>query len=643
MINKLKSKAALHKTTLKKKLKTTKKEFLVEEDENQEEVNCGSDRVMKNLVPLIRTPLKKEILFPNSNSKPDTKALLLHLKREGKLNKDDVITIVRAARKILRKENNLIKLSSPVVIFGDLHGQFFDLVNYIETIGDCDPETNKFLFLGDYVDRGVFGIEIVIYLNHESRQLTSFFNFRDEVIAKYDEKIYKEIMKTFDCLPLAAIVDKQFFCVHGGISPKLKKVEALNKINRFKEPPTKGLFGDLLWSDPHPNYDKPKLTPRFFETNESRSCSVFYSFQAVRRFLLINKLTCVIRGHEAQDEGFKMYLKRKETKFPSLITIFSSPNYIGVYDNKAALFKYQPNAVTIKEFQSVDQPYWLPRFIDVFAWSIPFLVEKTKSVLKTIVALKEPEPLNLLNGLNLIMEEDDDEEEYSGNYNEKYAKSGTNKNKIKNIKTEQTEKDINSDNNIFLSMKRGEIIKAKISLLLVLMHDFNKIREKKSSYLLKARGFRNVRRGHSIMISSVLERNAQNPFQIQKTTTARKKGLLRSISFQEFDLESNLLKKLLGKTISINGINLKSNGKLNISDSNTKSIKNDSSNQILEEEIENSLENEKEIEELSYENQIQNNNIPEVIEIERAEEHISKNFDLKLELLKNNQQKNLCK
>jgi serine/threonine-protein phosphatase 2B catalytic subunit len=63
------------------------------------------------------------------------------------------------------------------------------------------------------------------------------------VIQKYDEDLYEMIMDLFDCLPVSCIIDKKFFCMHGGISPDLNKVEELNtEINRFREPPLEGLF-----------------------------------------------------------------------------------------------------------------------------------------------------------------------------------------------------------------------------------------------------------------------------------------------------------------------------------------------------------------------------------------------------------------
>ena len=99
----------------------------------------------------------------------------------------------------------------------------------------------NYLFLGDYVDRGILGIEVCLFIfslklnepksvmllrgNHESRNMTESFTFRDEVLERFDLEIYDLFMEAFDSLPLAALVAKKYLAMHGGISPSLSKLE----------------------------------------------------------------------------------------------------------------------------------------------------------------------------------------------------------------------------------------------------------------------------------------------------------------------------------------------------------------------------------------------------------------------------------
>ena len=62
---------------------------------------------------------------------------------------------------------------------------------------------------------------ILLRGNHESRCMTSLYNFMTETLSKYGQQIYEKFMLAFDALPLACLVNKKFFCVHGGITDKL--------------------------------------------------------------------------------------------------------------------------------------------------------------------------------------------------------------------------------------------------------------------------------------------------------------------------------------------------------------------------------------------------------------------------------------
>ena len=154
---------------------------------------------------------------------------------------------------------------------------------------------------------------------------------------------------------------------------------------------------DLLWADPREYYDdqiasfsssSSSSSSSFFSANVNRGCSFFFSYAAVCRFLETNNLLSIIRAHEAQDAGYRMYKASNVggggggssgSGFPSLITIFSAPNYLDSFGNKAAILKYDKETMNIRRFNATPHPYWLPNFMNVFAWSLPFVVEKVRS------------------------------------------------------------------------------------------------------------------------------------------------------------------------------------------------------------------------------------------------------------------------
>mmetsp|Transcript_13332 Transcript_13332/g.37925 ORF Transcript_13332/g.37925 Transcript_13332/m.37925 type:complete len:464 (+) Transcript_13332:70-1461(+) len=352
------------------------------------------ERVVTSVTPPRSEPLDSEKLWVDD--KPDTDALREHLFHEGRLLVSDVQRLINTADAIFRKEPNVLTIAAPIAICGDIHGQFYDLLKLFEVGGD--PKDVQYLFLGDYVDRGLFSIEVLLLLyaykicfpdrffmlrgNHECRHLTEHFTFKEECVHKYDISVYKMAVESFDALPLAAVVSEQFFCIHGGISECIKTVEDIQKANRFMEPPQKGVTCDVLWADPMDDYDTYTGDERFF-FNDVRSCSCVYSYQAVCDFLKLNNLRCLIRAHEAQDEGYKTY--RQKDNFPTVITLFSAPNYLDAYGNKGAIMVFDGSVMNIRQFEWVDHPYWLPNFMDVFTWSIPFVAEKVADLLVKIL------------------------------------------------------------------------------------------------------------------------------------------------------------------------------------------------------------------------------------------------------------------
>jgi len=183
----------------------------------------------------------------------------------------------------------------------------------------------------------------------------------------------------------------RFLCVHGGLSPDIKTLDDINDIERFREPPSNGPMCDLLWSDPMDDEEEEINPDSEFVNNELRGCSYVFSFEAVNVFLKENNLLSVIRAHEAQDEGYRLYKKGPSTGFPTVICIFSAPNYCDVYNNKGAIIRFQNNLMNIRQFNCSAHPYFLPNFMNTFNWSLPFVVEKVMDMFNVILNLCDEE------------------------------------------------------------------------------------------------------------------------------------------------------------------------------------------------------------------------------------------------------------
>jgi serine/threonine-protein phosphatase 2B catalytic subunit len=381
-------------------------DFTIHTMEDKTQVST-MERVCKDVqAPAMFKPTDEQFFHDETHTKPDINFLKQHFYREGRLTEEQALFIIKKGTEVLRSEPNLLEMDAPITVCGDVHGQYYDLMKLFEVGGD--PAETRYLFLGDYVDRGYFSIECVLYLwslkihypktlwllrgNHECRHLTDYFTFKLECKHKYSETIYEACIESFCSLPLAAVMNKQFLCIHGGLSPELHTLDDIRNIDRFREPPTQGLMCDILWADPLEDFGQEK-TNDYFLHNHVRGCSYFFSYPAACSFLEKNNLLSVIRAHEAQDAGYRMYRKTRATGFPSVMTIFSAPNYLDVYNNKAAVLKYENNVMNIRQFNCTPHPYWLPNFMDVFTWSLPFVGEKITDMLIAILSTCSEEEL----------------------------------------------------------------------------------------------------------------------------------------------------------------------------------------------------------------------------------------------------------
>eukprot|EP01083_Nonionella_stella_P012200 34611_1 len=366
-------------------------------------------------------PIKDSIYKPQTNINPTDLDDCIESLYSGTILSESCLTsLCSKAKEIFISEPNIKRICCPVTICGDIHGQFFDLLRLMEAGGD--PADTQYLFLGDYVDRGCFSTECVFFLcahkitftdtffqirgNHECRHLTSFFNFKDECLYKYNLELYDAIMAMFDHLPISATINGKFLCCHGGLSPDISTLHDIEELDRFQEVPREGPFCDLLWADPvddekecdADDYDDPDSMDAepttWFAYNETRQCSYVFGIDAVTTFLKKNNLTAIIRAHEAQFDGYKMQMINEQTQIPRVITIFSAPNYCDVYKNKGACLKFDDELLNIRQFVSSPHPYYLPNFMDVFTWSLPFVAEKVTDMLYSILSYENQSNLD---------------------------------------------------------------------------------------------------------------------------------------------------------------------------------------------------------------------------------------------------------
>jgi hypothetical protein len=149
-----------------------------------------------------------------------------------------VVSILFKLMELLYDECNLLELQSPITLCGDIHGQSNDLLElfHCATGTPCPPTAlcQQFLFIGDYVDRGHHSLDTFLYLvclkicypkilfllrgNHESRQVSHLYGLYQETHLNYGHiQIWRLCNEAFDLLPLAAVIDRRLFAVHGGL------------------------------------------------------------------------------------------------------------------------------------------------------------------------------------------------------------------------------------------------------------------------------------------------------------------------------------------------------------------------------------------------------------------------------------------
>ena len=286
------------------------------------------------------------------------------------LPESQIENIIKSVTKILRDEDLLLHVGGNFVVVGDIHGDMDSLLHIF--LKEGYPPQKSYIFLGDYIDRGSFSMEVLILLycfkikfpkniyllqgNHETKNSIRKYGFRQDCIYRLNRSIYKSFLKSFDQLPIAAVVNDRYLCLHGGISPKFRQLDQISKLNKLNK--NCGIIHDILWSDPSNSISHFGESPR----------KQGYAFGplALKQFLNLNGLEAIIRGHSFIPSGHQW-------DFEGCLTVFSSSNYLS-QNNSASFILLQNNEIFCKNF--------LPNQISNKIISPDFLFEESKNSIK---------------------------------------------------------------------------------------------------------------------------------------------------------------------------------------------------------------------------------------------------------------------
>ncbi|KAK1270459.1 hypothetical protein QJS04_geneDACA012912 [Acorus gramineus] len=273
------------------------------------------------------------------------------VRRQFFLDCNEIADLCDSTERIFSSEPSVLQIKAPVKIFGDLHGQFGDLMRLFDEYGSPstagDISYIDYLFLGDYVDRGQHSLETITLLlalkaeyphnvhlirgNHEAADINALFGFRIECIERMGERdgiwVWHRINRLFNWLPLAALIEKKIICMHGGIGRSINHVEQIENLQRpITMEAGSVVLMDLLWSDPTENDSVEGLRP-----NARGPGLVTFGPDRVMEFCNNNDLQLIVRAHECVMDGFERFAQGH------LITLFSATNYCGTANNAGAI------------------------------------------------------------------------------------------------------------------------------------------------------------------------------------------------------------------------------------------------------------------------------------------------------------------
>ncbi|CAJ1356106.1 unnamed protein product [Effrenium voratum] len=255
---------------------------------------------------------------------------------------DQLMILCYYAKEQMLKEPTLLELSPPLVIVAHLTGRLDQLNKIFDSCGDV-PET-KYLFLGNLVDRGQQGLDVLVLLlslklrhssrlhllrgRHECGSISRIYGFYDECKKRSDVKVWRAFINFFDAMPICALINHRIFCVASGLSPELQDLEQIRQLRRPMDVPDMGLLTDLLWSDP-----EKEVTGW---NDQDKGVSYTFGADVVQKFLKDHDLDLIVRGNQVVEEGYEYFAER-------LVSLFSVADFCGEFDNIGAVMLVDEN------------------------------------------------------------------------------------------------------------------------------------------------------------------------------------------------------------------------------------------------------------------------------------------------------------
>ena len=272
----------------------------------------------------------------------------------------EIFDLIKEVKPLLEKDHSLIRIRSPCKIFGNIHGVYTDLMRYFESFGNPSDDNQmgdinvmQYIFLGDFCDRGLYSLEVILLLfalkvkypdfiylirgHHEDKFINEKYGLGDECHdrlldnIKNPLSIFANINKAFDYLPFGILLDNNILMVHGGIG---SSINTLDDIENIKRPVSvehnvtnkdQLHIIDLLWSEYSEDIDNIEINSE--RDKNKNGFIVKYGKERLNKFLVENKINLLITAHQFVKEGFTTFNNDR------LLTVFSATNYMDKYKN----------------------------------------------------------------------------------------------------------------------------------------------------------------------------------------------------------------------------------------------------------------------------------------------------------------------